>query len=158
MPFIQLINLRSVAISLLVFLLAACEGEINTNRNASGSTPAPIQDDENDNDDFYHAYRLTLGTPRPDTLSATDVVDFFYVELPLRSYRSYQFSLKNLTGDADIELINSFLNKESWSDNPGIEDEVIDYWRNYTDLDNNIVFLKIINRSSTDVMYSLEVN
>ena len=147
-------------ISLLIcFLLAACEGEINTNEDASGFPPSPVQGDVTDNDDFFHAYRLSsIPQSLPDTLSATDSVDYFYLELPLRSYRSYSFELKSLTGDADLELINAYLNKESWSDNSDTEDELIEYWRNYTDLDNNIVFIKVINRSGTDVMYTLEVN
>lgn len=141
------------------FLLMACEGEINTNEDASGFPPTPVQNDLTDNDDFFHAYRLSsIPQSLPDTLSATDSVDYFYLELPLRSYRSYSFELKGLTGDADIELINAYLNKESWSDNSGTDDELIEYWRNYTDLDNNIVFIKVINRSGTDVMYTLEVN
>ena len=139
--------------------MVACEGEINTNEDASGSPPTPVQSDLTDNDDFFHAYRLSsIPQSLSDTLSATDTVDYFYLELPLRSYRSYSFELKSLTGDADIELINAYLNKESWSDNSGTEDELIEYWRNYTDLDNNIVFIKVINRSGTDVMYTLEVN
>lgn len=148
-----------IPLIMLLAILTACEGEINTNEDAAGLPPTPVQNDLTDNDDFFHAYRLS-GIPRTlsDTLSTTDLVDYFYLELPLRSYRSYSFELKNLTGDADIELINAYLNKESWSDNAGTEDELIQYWRNYTDLDNNIVFIKVINRSGTDVMYTLEVN
>jgi len=153
------VSARFYFVLFISFLLVACEGEINTNENASGSAPIPVQNDLTDNDDFFHAYRLSsIPQSLSDTLSTTDTVDYFYLELPLRSYRSYSFELKSLTGDADLELINAYLNKESWSENAGTEDELIDYWRNYTDLDNNMVFLKVINRSGTDVMYTLEVN
>lgn len=141
------------------FLLVACEGEINTNENAAGSAPQPEQGSLTLNDDFFHAYDL-FNLPRTisDTLSATDDVDFFIMPLGLYQYRSYNFSLSSLTGDADIEIFNAYLNKESWSENSGTEDELIEYWRNYTDLDNNFVYIKVINQSGGDVNYTLEVD
>lgn len=139
-------------------MLGACEGEINTSENDFGSTPSPTQNDLNNNDDYFHAYRLYTTSVHPDTLSATDNVDYFFVELATNTYRAYTFELTGLTGDADIELINSFLNKESWSERTGTEDEFIGYWRDYNDYDNNIVYLKVINRSDTDLDYTLEIN
>lgn len=150
--------LKTIAFTLLAFMLSACEGEINTNENAFGSTPDPTQNDVNDNDDYFHAYRLYTTSTHSDSLSATDTVDYFFVELATNTYRTYTFELTGLTGDADIELINSFLNKESWSDNNGTEAEMIGYWRDYNDYDNNIVYLKVINRSGTDLNYTLEIN
>jgi hypothetical protein len=146
-----------LSILLLTGMLAACEGEISTNANATGDAPFPVQNDPNDNDDFFHATRKYLGSSTSDTLSITDTVDYFFVELPIGVYRSYRFELTGLTGDADIELINAYLNKESWSDNADTQDELIEYWRDYTDLDNNIVYLKVTNRSDNDVMYTLEI-
>ena len=148
---------RLLSILLLTGMLCACEGEISTNANATGDAPFPVQNDPNDNDDFFHATRKNLGSSTSDTLSITDTVDYFFVELPIGVYRAYRFELTGLTGDADIELINAYLNKESWSDNPDTQDELIEYWRDYTDLDNNIVYLKVTNRSDNDVMYTLEI-
>ena len=148
---------RLLSILLLTGMLAACEGEISTNENASGGAPFPVQNDPNDNDDFFHATQKYLGSTFSDTLSITDTVDYFFIDLPIGVYRAYRFELTGLTGDADIELINAYLNKESWSDNPDTQDELIEYWRDYTDLDNNIVYLKVINRSGNDVMYTLEI-
>lgn len=141
------------------FLLVACEGEINTNENAAGFAPQPEQGSLTLNDDFFHAYDL-FNLPRTisDSLSATDTVDYFIMPLALYQYRSYNFSLISLTGDADLEIFNAYLNKESWSENSGTEDELIRYWRNYTDLDNNFVYIKVINQSGGDVSYTLEVN
>lgn len=148
---------RLLSILLLTGMLCACEGEISTNANATGDAPFPVQNDPNDNDDFFHATRKYIGSSTSDTLSITDTVDYFFVELPIGVYRAYRFELTGLTGDADIELINAYLNKESWSDNPDTQDELIEYWRDYTDLDNNIVYLKVTNRSDNDVMYTLEI-
>lgn len=155
----KLLSLRLYCQFCICFLLAACEGEINTNENATGSTPTPIQNDLTVNDSFINAYRLSgFPSTHSDTLSATDSVDYFYVRLTEYQYRSYSIALTNLTGDADIELINAYLNRESWSENLNTDDELIEYWRDYTELDNNIVYIRVMNRSSGDVSYNLELN
>ena len=141
------------------FLLSACEGEIDDNLDAAGSTPKPEQQDLNDNDTFLNAYLVSnLPYSLNDSLSVADTVDYFVIQLESGHYRQYTFALNNLTGDADIELINAYLNRESWSDNTGTEAELIEYWRNYFDSDDDIVFIKITNQTDGDLTYTLEVN
>jgi len=154
-----ILNLRSIALICLCLLLSACEGEIDTNEDAPGSTPSPEQQNLNNNDSFLNAYRVSnLPFTLNDSLSTTDTVDYFVVQLQANHYRQYSFALRNLTGDADIELINAYLNRESWSDNEGTDDELIEYWRDYFDPDDNIVFLKISNRSDSEISYTMEIN
>ena len=74
---------RALSIAMLTVLLAACEGEISTNENASGGAPFPVQNDPNDNDDFFHATQKYLGSTFSDTLSITDTVDYFLSIYPL---------------------------------------------------------------------------
>ncbi len=142
---------------LALVAMGGCTSEVSTNRDAAGNTPAPNQSRGSSNDDFFNANRMYLDTTLTDSLTSTDTQDLFFIQLPLRVYRTYEVSLTNLTGNADLELYNAYLNRDSWSENSGLEDETIGYWRNYTDLDNNMIYVKVINRSGGPMDYQLSV-
>ena len=152
--------LKTIAFTLLAFMLSACEGEINTNENAFGDVPSPISNDPDNNDDYFHATILTREVLRTDSLSSEDMVDYFVVYLGNRVYKTYTIDLINLSGEgnADIELMSEYSNRLSWSDNEESEPDTIKYWRGYTKSEGEIVYIRVINRSGNDISYSLEVN
>jgi len=152
--------LKTITFFLLTLMLSACEGEINTNENAFGDVPSPISNDADNNDDYFHATILTKEVLRTDSLSGEDMVDYFVVYMGSQVYKTYTIDLINLSGEgnADIELMSEYSNRLSWSDNEGAEPDTIKYWRGYTKSEGEIVYIRVINRSGTDISYSLEVN
>lgn len=159
MPLFKYHLSRPLCLAVFAFLLSACEGEISTNDDAIGYEPSPVTNDLNDNDDYFHAFGpLSQNTLYSDTLSAEDMVDYFIVPTPTTVYKTYEVSLTNLTGDADLEVMNAYASRVSWSENEGVEDENIKYWRGYTKREGSIIYVKVINRSGSNLSYDLEIN
>jgi len=150
---------KTIFIPLLALMLSGCEGEISQNDDAYGYEPSPVTNELDNNDDYFHAFGpLSEGTVYSDSLSADDMVDYFIISTPESIYKTYQVELTDLTGEADLELMNAYASKISWSENEGVEDESIKYWRGYTKKEGSIIYVKVINRSGSNLSYKLEVN
>jgi len=139
-------------------LQVGCSNEVSENSNAVGDVPIPVTGPRTANHNFFHATLVSTNTEYTGgALNAENLADFYLIKLHDHEYRTYRIILNGLTDNADLELYDAYLNRISWSTNPSIEDEVIEYWRNYTDLDNNLAYLKIINKSGAALTYDFEV-
>lgn len=139
-------------IALCSISLSACQ-EVEGNPDASGEIP--IAGRYADGSDFFNALRLNLGTRYIDNFKADEVERNYVFQLPVNHYQTWKIGLEEHTGEMDLELYNAYFNRISWTDKEGLDDEEIFYWRDYTELDNNIVYVKAIKKTAGPVEFKL---
>jgi len=135
-------------IALCSISLSACQ-EVKDNRNASGEVPTTGR--HTDGSNFFNAHKLSLSQLYTDDLQIGENEKYYVFDLPTNQYQGWTIGLKNHTGEMDLELYNAYFNRISWTDKEGLDEEIINYWRDYTDLDNNIVFVKAIKKTAGPV-------
>lgn len=124
------------------------------------------QPDNTTNDTFFNA-DLLPPSGKNSTLGADDPVDYYRISGDSvyaggigNTYNgTLIITLSNMSGDADIELFDSDLNRLSWSNNRDMNDEEITVWYDAsanTDLDTRgLHFVKVSLMSDGNMNYSL---